>query len=54
MFFYGFLQTEVLINVFIPIRRAEAITWETVFPKKVGSRQYEGEIPPCYDGTFYM
>ena len=28
MYFYGFFQTDVLLNFFIPLRRAEAITWE--------------------------
>ena len=28
MYFYGFFQTDVLIYFFIPLRWAEAITWE--------------------------
>ena len=28
MYFYGHFQTDVLINFFIPLRRAEAITWK--------------------------
>ena len=34
MYFYGYFQTDVLINFFIPIRRAEAITWENFVPTK--------------------
>ena len=29
-----FFQTDVLINFFIPLRRAEAITWENFVPGK--------------------
>ena len=28
MYLFGFFQTDVLIDFFISIRRAEAITWE--------------------------
>ena len=28
MYFYGYIQADALINFFIPLRRAEAITWE--------------------------
>ena len=45
MRFYGYFQTDVLINFFTPLRRAEAITWENFVPakrdhdsKKEGSR----------------
>ena len=45
MYFYGIFQTDVLINFFIPLNRAEAITWENLVPakrdlgiKKEGSR----------------
>ena len=34
MYFYGYFQTDVLINFFIPLRRAEAITWENFVPAK--------------------
>ena len=28
MYFYGYFQTDVLINFFILLRQAEVITWE--------------------------
>ena len=34
MYFFGFFQTVVLINFFVPLRRAEAITWENFLPVK--------------------
>ena len=34
MYFYGFFQTDVLINFFIPLGRAEAITCENFVPAK--------------------
>ena len=34
MYFYGFFQTDVLINFFISLRWAEAITWENFVPTK--------------------
>ena len=34
MYFYGFFQTDVLINFFIPLRRAEAIAWENLIQAK--------------------
>ena len=34
MYFYGYFQTDVLINFFIPLRRAEAITWKNFVPPK--------------------
>ena len=34
MNFYGYSQTDVLINFFIPLTRAEAITWENFVPAK--------------------
>ena len=34
MYFYRFFQTDVLINFFIPPRRAEAITWKNFVPAK--------------------
>ena len=34
MYFYGFFQTDVLINFFIPLRQAESITWENFGPGK--------------------
>ena len=39
MYFYGFVQTYVLINFFIPLWRAEAITWEnfTLAKRDTGS-----------------
>ena len=45
MYFFGIFQIDVLINFFIPLNRAEAITWENLVPakrdlgiKKEGSR----------------
>ena len=32
--FYGFSQTDVLINSFIPLRGAELITWEIFVQEK--------------------
>ena len=34
MYFFGFFQTDVLVNLFIPLRRAQAITWESFVPEK--------------------
>ena len=34
MYFDGFFQTGVLINFFIPFRRAEVIKWENIVPAK--------------------
>ena len=34
MYFYGYIQADALINFFIPLRPAEAITWEIFFPAK--------------------
>ena len=34
MYFYGYFQTDVLINLFIPLRQAEAITWGNFVPAK--------------------
>ena len=34
MYFYGYFQTDAVINFFIPIRRAEAITWKNFVPAK--------------------
>ena len=34
MTFYGCFQTDVLINSYIPLKRAEAITWENFVPAK--------------------
>ena len=34
MCFYGFFQADMLINFFIPLRRAKAITWENFVPAK--------------------
>ena len=48
MYSYGFFQTDVLINLFIPLRRDEAITWENFVPAK----RYSGSKKE--DGTFYM
>ena len=37
MQFYGYFQTDVLINFFISLSRAETITWEITFrPGKMG------------------
>ena len=30
MYFYGYFQTDALINFFIPLKWAEAITWENL------------------------
>ena len=43
MYFYGFFQADVLINFYIPLRRAEAITWEHfVLAKRDPGRTKEG------------
>ena len=34
MHFYGYFETDVLINFFIPLRRAEAIAWKNFVPAK--------------------
>ena len=34
MYLYAYFQTGVLINFFIPLRRAEAITWKNFVPAK--------------------
>ena len=34
MYFYGYFQTDVLINFFIPLRWAEAITWGNFVPAR--------------------
>ena len=34
MYFYGFFQTDVLINFLIPLRRTEAITWKNFVQAK--------------------
>ena len=34
MYFYGFFQTDVLLNFLIPLNRAEATTWENFVPAK--------------------
>ena len=34
MYFCRYFQTDLLINFFIPLRRAEAITWESFVPAK--------------------
>ena len=34
MTFSGYFQTDVLINSYIPLKRAEAITWENFVPAK--------------------
>ena len=43
MYFHGFFQTDVLINFFIPLRRAEAITWENFFPAKRDPGSHRGK-----------
>ena len=35
---YRYFQTNVLINFFIPLKRAEAITWENFVPAKLDPR----------------
>ena len=54
MYFYRFFQTDVLINFFIPLRRAEAITWENFVPgmrdlgsTKEGSRLVGMKLLAC-------
>ena len=54
MYFYGFFQTDVLINFFIPLRGAEAITWENFVPgmrdlgsTKEGSRLVGMKLLAC-------
>ena len=34
MHFCRYFQTDVLINIFVPLRRAQAITWENFVPGK--------------------
>ena len=34
VYFFGFFQTDVLINFFIPLRQAEAFTWEILVQAK--------------------
>ena len=34
IYFFGFFQTDVLINFFIPVRQAEVFTWENFVPAK--------------------
>ena len=51
---YEFFQTDVLINFFILLRLAEAITWENFVPtKRDPGITKEGSLP-CRDETFYM
>ena len=54
MYFYRYFQTDVLINFFIPQRRAEAISWKNFVPAtrypgstKVGSRLAGMKIFTC-------
>ena len=35
MYLYGYFETDVLINFFIPLRRADAITWKNFVPAKL-------------------
>ena len=53
MHFYGYFQTDVLINFSIPLRLGEAYI-RKFRHGKAGSRQYKGGIPSCLDKTFYM
>ena len=53
MYFYGYFQTDVLINFFIPLSRAEAITWENFVPAK-GIPTVQKRDPVLRDETFYM
>ena len=34
MYFYGFFQTDVLINFLILLRSAETVTWKNLVPAK--------------------
>ena len=47
MYFYGFFQTDVLINFFISLRWDEGITWENFVPAKrdVGSTKEGSRLP---------
>ena len=54
MYFYEFFQTDVIINFFIPLRRAEAIAWENFVPvnrdsssNKEGSRLARTKLLAC-------
>ena len=44
MYFYAYFQTDILVNLFIPLwRRAKAITWQNFVPAKQHSgRTKEG------------
>ena len=53
MYFYAFFQTAVLINLLIPLRQAEAITWGNFVPAK-RSLQYKWGILSYRVETFYM
>ena len=46
MYSYGLFQTDVLINFFIPLWQAEAITWENFILVK--------RDPALQGETFYM
>ena len=47
MYFYGYFKTDVLINFFIPLRRAEAITCKNFVPAKrdPGSTKEGSRLP---------
>ena len=53
MYLYGFFQTDVLLNFFIPPRRAEAITLVKFRAGNAESGQHKRRIPPYRDETFY-
>ena len=52
MHFYGYFQTDVLINYFIPFRRAETITWKNFVPAGIPAVQKRD--PSCRHESFYM
>ena len=54
MGFYVFFSTDVLINFFVPLRRAEAITWKNFIPAKWDPGQYKRGIPSCRDDNFHI
>ena len=54
MYFYGFFQTDVLTNFFIPLREAEAITWKNFVPVKRDPHSYKKTSSSYRDETFHI
>ena len=52
-FYYRYFQTNVLINFFIPLRRAEEITWEN-FVQANGIPVVQKGDPAMLDESFHM